>query len=304
MRWVSGGSLVLISVLLALALAAGWRSAAATEPGASPLGLAAKLATLAERVDGKVGVAVVHVESGREVAVRGDVALPLCSVFKLPLAVVVLKAIELGELRLDQTVVVEARDVSPGVSSNTEKWRHLPAALNVRQLLELSLVDSDNTSSDKLLALVGGPAELTRRIRTLGFSDIDIRGSTKEMATAARHPNHGSAASLVRLLGALQRGAVLRPPERAILWDLMGRSPIGKHRLPGSLPTGTPVVHKTGTGRAGSATNDVGVMTLPGERGHLAIAVLITGSTQPASEQERVIADIGRAAFDAYATSP
>jgi hypothetical protein len=45
-------------------------------------------------------------------------------------------------------------------------------------------------------------------------------------------------------------------------------------------------------------------VTLPGERGHLAIAVLITGSTRPAREQERLIAEIGRASYEAYATLP
>lgn len=305
MRWLSGVSLnPVLLVFFPLALAAGWRAAAAAEPRASPVGLAAKLATVAERAHGKVGISVVHVESGQETAVEGDAALPLCSVFKLPLAVVVLKSIERGQLRFDQKAIVEARDVAPGVPSNTKRWRNLPVEVTVRQLLEFSLVDSDNTSSDELLELVGGPVELTRQIRTLGFSDIDIRGSTREIATAPQHPNHGSAAGLAQLLSALQRGVVLRPTELAVLWALMGRSQTGKHRLRGALPAGTPVVDKTGSGRAGSATNDVGVVTLPGKRGHLAIAVLITGSTQPAPEQERIIAELGRTAFEAYATSP
>ena len=305
MRWLSRLSLKpALPVLLCIAFGAGWRPAAAREPPASAAALAAKLATLTERADARVGVSVVHVESGREVAVGGDAALPLYSVFKLPLAVMVLKYIERGQLRLDQQTRVEAGDVAPGVPSNTERWRDLPVAVSVQQLLEFSLIDSDNTASDELLALVGGPAELTRQLRALGLMDIDIRGSTKEIATLREHTNRGTASGLSRLLSALQRGVVLRPAERAILWDLMGRSQTGKHRLRGALPAGTPVQDKTGSGRAGSATNDLGVVTLPGERGHLAIAVLITGSTRPTAEQERIIAEIGRAAFEAYATSP
>jgi beta-lactamase class A len=303
MRWLTGVSLNPTLVLLCLVLAAGWRAALADGAPAAPASLAAALAALGERANARVGVSVVHVESGQEVAVGGDTSLPLYSVFKLPLAVVVLKYVERGQLRLDQEAIVDAGDVAPGVASNTEKWRHLPVAVSVQQLLEYSLIDSDNTASDELLALVGGPAELTHQIRALGFSDIDIRASTKEAAAATRHPNRGSASGLARLLSALQRGVVLRPAERAILWDSLARSQTGKQRLRGSLPAGTPVVDKTGSGRAGSATNDVGLLTLPGERGHLAIAVLITGSTRPVMEQERIIADIGRTAFEAYATS-
>jgi beta-lactamase class A len=297
MKWLSGSALI-------MALAAGSIVAIAAERGASPDGLAAKLATLAERAGGRVGVSVIHVESGQETAVGGTIGLPMYSVFKLPLAVVVLKSVERGQLRLDQEAIVEARDVAPGVPSNAAKWRNVPVPVSVRHLLEFSLVSSDNTASDKLLELIGGPEELTRQIGALGFSDIDIRVSTKEMAKTPEHPNRGSATSLARLLAALQRGVVLRPAELTVLWDLMGRAHTGKHRLRAALPARTPVLDKTGSGNAGSATNDVGVVTLPGKRGHLAIAVLIGGSGLPAPEQERVIAEIGRASFEAYATSP
>jgi beta-lactamase class A len=294
MQWLAG-------LILITALAAGSRTATAAE-AASPVALAAKLATVAERAGGRVGVSVIHVESGQELGVGGSVALPLYSVFKLPLAAVVLKSVERGQLSLDQKATVEARDVAPGVPGNAAKWRTLPIAVSVRQLLEFSLVDSDNTASDKLLSLIGGPVELTRRIRALGLSEIEIRTSAKEATGAPDHPNRGSAAGLARLLAALQRGVVLRPTELAVLWDFMGRSQTGQHRLRGALPAGTPVVSKTGSGRAGSATNDVGVVTLPGRRGHLAIAVLMAGSGLSASEQERLIAEMARAAFDAYAT--
>jgi beta-lactamase class A len=295
----------LFASVLILALAGGSIAAtAAAKPGASPAGLATKLATLAERAGGKVGVSVIHVETGRETAVGASTRLPLYSVFKLPLAVVVLKSVERGQLGLDQQATVEAGDVAPGVPSNAETWRNVPVTVSVRQLLEFSLVASDNTASDELLELIGGPAELTRQMRALGFADIDIRVSTKEMAKAPEHPNRGSATSLARLLAALQRGVVLRPAELAVLWDFMGRSQTGQHRLRGALPARIPVVDKTGSGNAGRATNDVGVVTLPGKRGHLAIAVLIGDSGLPAPEQERVIAEIGRAAFDAFATSP
>jgi hypothetical protein len=82
MRWLSSVSLIPALLILTVAFPEGWRAAAAAEPRAAPVGLAAKLATLAEQAGGKVGVSVIHVESGQEVAVGGDVALPLYSVFK------------------------------------------------------------------------------------------------------------------------------------------------------------------------------------------------------------------------------
>jgi beta-lactamase class A len=66
------------------------------------------------------------------------------------------------------------------------------------------------------------------------------------------------------------------------------------------LPPGTPVADKSGTGDSGVSINDVGIITLPGERGHLAMAVLVSGSKLPAAAQEKLIAELARAAYDAY----
>ena len=78
------------------------------------------------------------------------------------------------------------------------------------------------------------------------------------------------------------------------------------HRLRGNLPRGTVVADKTGSGepdpvtKVAKVTNDVGIITLPSSRGHLAIAVLVSGSKLPDGAQEKLIAELARAAFDAF----
>jgi beta-lactamase class A len=262
--------------------------------------LNARLAQLIVHAGGKVGICIVHVESGRRVTVGGQQWLPLQSVFKLPLAVAVLRDVRGGQVSLDQMLTVRAEDRAPGVASNAKKWEQVPREVRVRQLLEYSLVDSDNTSSDKLLDLLGGPKALTERMQSLGFSGILVRSPTKAMGSAGELPNEGTPEALASLLASLQRGEVLEGPQRALLWDVMGRARTGERRIRAGLPPGTQVVDKTGTGGNGSATNDVGVVTLPGSAGHLAIAVLIAASSLPARAQEDLIAQIARTAFDSF----
>ncbi|HEU4477430.1 MAG TPA: hypothetical protein VFR80_02860, partial [Pyrinomonadaceae bacterium] len=50
------------------------------------------------------------------------------------------------------------------------------------------------------------------------------------------------------------------------------------------------------------ATNDVGIITLPSGRGHLAIAVLVSESKLPDAAQEKLIAELARAAYDFFIT--
>ena len=192
---------------------------------------------------------------------------------KLPVAIVVLREVEAGRVQLDD---------------------------RVRQLLEDSLNRSDNAASDKLLALAGGLDAVTAQMHALGFRGIEVRASTKDFVNWREHPNRASANAIATLLTSLQRGELLQPRQRDLLWGFMTRSRPGERRLRGNLPPGTPVVSKSGTHSGGASVNDVGVITLPDGAGHLAIAVLITGSKWTPYRQEDVIAAIARAAFDAY----
>jgi beta-lactamase class A len=262
--------------------------------------LEARLGELASKAGGKVGISVIHVESGRSVTVGAQQWLPLQSVFKLPLAIAVLRDVQGGQVSLDQMLTVRAEDRAPGVAMNEKKWEQVPRTVSVRQLLEYSLVDSDNTSSDKLLDLIGGPAALTGRMQSLGFQGIAVRAPTKAMGPSGELPNEGMAEALARLLAALERGEILEASQRALLWDIMGRAQTGERRIRAGVPAGTQVLDKTGTGGNGSATNDVGLVTLPNDTGHLAIAVLIAASPLPARAQEDLIAEIARTAFNGF----
>jgi beta-lactamase class A len=260
--------------------------------------LSARLKAICEKAGGRCGVAVTHVETGRGAAFGGDAPLPLYSVFKLPLAVAVLKEVEEGRLQLDQKVRVEPEETVPGTEENSALWRK-PSERPLRELLEFSIVRSDNTSSDKMLELVGGPEAVTRRMRALGLRHIEVRSSAKEfLKSKDAHPNTGAPADLARLLALLRRGEVLAPPQLEVLLGFMGRVITGDRRLRAGVPAGTPVADKTGSGP--STTNDVGLVTLPGDKGHLALAVLLDGSKLRAGKQEDLIAEIARAAYDAH----
>jgi beta-lactamase class A len=248
-----------------------------------------------------VAVSIVHVESGRSVAVDGAKKLQLYSVFKVPLAIAVLKGVQEKKISLDQKVHVTPGDVAPGSQFNTDLWRQ-PVDKTVAELLEFSIVRSDNTSSDKLLQLVGGPAAVTQRMRALGYADIDIVSTVRDFAAKQENPNVATPGDLARLLTQLQKGELVQPANAALLLGFMERARTGgERRLRANLPAGTPVADKTGSGSA--ATNDIGVITLPEGKGHLAIAVLINGTKSKTDAQEKLIAEIARAAYDTFVST-
>lgn len=308
-----GGGTVILALVGCCALVSGGRpdafgfgtptaaeAARRTTPEDGHATLAERIEAISRRAGGDVGVAVIHVETGQTVAYEGAKILPLFSVFKLPLAVAVLKDVEENKLRLDRRIRITPDEAAPGAKANSDLWSR-PVEMTVAELLELSLVRSDNTSSDKLLGLVGGPAVVTERMRALGLRNINIQSTVREFVARPDKQNTGTASDLALLLARLQKGEALRPPQRTVLLELMTKATTGLMRLRGDLPAGTPVADKTGTGAGGSVTNDVGIITLPDGKGHLVVAVFVSGSKLSFEAQEKLIAEISRAAYDAHA---
>lgn len=114
---------------------------------------------------------------------------------------------------------------------------------------------------------------------------------------------------MATLLEKIWRGQALSAASTALLLDIMTRSLTGRERIKGFLPPNTPVAHKTGTLGGGSEVhdvgtqNDAGIVHLPNGAGHLVVVAFVKGE-EDASRGERAIAQIARAAYDFFVTSP
>lgn len=137
--------------------------------------LESTLRQIAGAAEGMLGVRVIHVESGRGGAVNAGDWFPLMSAYKLPIAIHALRAAARGELDLDASVTLTRADRRPGLSPLARTIEQSgEQTRTVRELISAILRVSDNTASDKLLRLAGGPAAVQRTLRKLGLDGIDI----------------------------------------------------------------------------------------------------------------------------------
>jgi len=287
---------------------------------------------------GEVGASAIHLETGRKVSFHGDERFPMASTFKIPVAVQLLHRIDAGEVKLDQMVEPHPSDLHPGSGTLTELFNQPGVALSVRNLLELMLRISDNSAADILLRLAGGPAAVTARMHELGITGISVNRPTarliadwdgvknlppenqwspemwtklleavprdqaqKAAAASDKDPRDTATPDAMTALLAriwLHDREVLKPESADLLLDIMRRCETGQARLKGILPQGTEVAHKTGS--IGGTTNDAGIITLPDDTGHVAIAVFVKGSENPVPARERAIAEIARTAHDYF----
>lgn len=295
-----------------------------------------ELDRISKLAKGKVGICALHLESGRQISQNLQEHFPMASTVKVAIAVQLFTLIEQGKLSLMTMVDLQPSDLHPGSGTLDVLFNKPGVQLSVQNLLELMMVISDNSATDILLRLVGGTEAVQQRVNALGIKGMSVdrtiiqlladldgiklpptdqwtlgfyarldsattpamkRQAAIKLATDPRDTSTPEA--MVNLLAQIYRGTALKPESRALLLAVMERCRGGAARLKGYLPPNTVIAHKTGS-LDGSATDDVGIITLPDDAGHIAIAVFVGDSPMPLAEREQTIAQSARAIYDYF----
>lgn len=256
--------------------------------------LDAGIKAIEQQAKGRLGVGLLDLGDRKSWSYRGAEPFPLQSVFKLPLAVGVLQAVEAGKLRLDQKITVTRKDLSLYHSPLARAFRGERNDYPLRELLVRSTGESDNTAADLLLRLIGGPQALTAMLRDGGVAGISVdryervfqpeilglpgygwdraidtdqfiqaiqalpaaqRRKTLESTLLDRRDAATPEASIA-FLEALAKGNWLREPAHAALLDkIMLEAKTGPQRIKAGLPAGARFAHKTGLGPSADGLN-------------------------------------------------
>jgi beta-lactamase class A len=268
--------------------------------------LAHQIERIAAQARGRVGVACSLPGKALDCDLHAMQPFPMQSVYKLPISMAMLHAIEQGRFTLTQTVRFLPSDlIAPDqYSPLRDAHPHGGVDVPIADLIHGALVDSDGVASDILIRTLGGPAAVNAYVRSLGIGGIEIRDTEKTLGRQVELENRNTAQprAMVALLRMLADHSPLTPEHTQLLLGWMRSTHTGDHRMRALLPPGTVVADKTGTSGTArnhtNATNDVGLITLPDGR-QLAVAVLVADSAAPEAARERVIAQIGRAVYAA-----
>lgn len=257
--------------------------------------------------DGKIGVAVLHLESGDSLLINNDYHYPMQSVYKFPLGMAVLSEVDKGNLTIEQIVHINKEDLLPKTwSPIRNKYPEGNIDLTVAELISFTVSQSDNNGCDILFRLLGGPAQVNQYIHDIGVRDIEIAATEEEMHSNwdVQFTNWCKPSAMLQLLKIFWQKNALSEKSSGLLWKFMVETSTGPKRIKGLLPEGTIVAHKTGssgTNEKGiaAATNDAGIVTLP-DGNHFAIVVFVSNSSADDEAREKVIAEISKAAWDFY----
>lgn len=238
---------------------------------------------------GRLGVAIVDLETGRRIGYRDRERFPMCSTFKVLLVAAVSskipdlsRSVAYGRGDLLAYAPVTRRNVSSG-------------HMSIRDLCEAAIVYSDNTAANLLLAQIGGPSAVTHYARSIGdaITRLDRTEPALNQGSPGDPRDTTTPSAMARDLAAIARNAQI------VSWMRACRT--GSTLLRAGLPPGWTVGDKTGMGGAenrfgdSDTRNDIAIVWR-GRRAPLIITAYLTGAAVHAAQRDAAIASVGRLA--------
>ena len=266
--------------------------AQAARPAPAPL---QNLKTSIERITGSTntqwGIYVKSLETGEEVAINADQPMETMSTIKLALMTEVFEQIKAGRFKLTDRYTFAEPDRLPG--TGVIKYLDPGAVFTVKDLISLMVVVSDNTATDVLYRMVGGPEAVNRRLQQLGFTQTRALAtghawfaaqraapSAEALDRGGQHPfGQTTAREMGRLLEMMERGQLVDKSSSDLMLRIM-RGQLYRTRIPRYIEGDWRIPHKTGDFLPYVA-DDVGV--LEGPAGQHVIVSIYTHRHGPGS---------------------
>jgi beta-lactamase class A len=219
------------------------------------------------------GIHVNSLETGEKIAIDADRQMETMSTIKIPLMVEAFEQIKAGRFALTDTYTFVQADSQPG--TGTIQRLDPGAVMTVKDLITMMIIVSDNTATEVLYRMVGGPEAVNRRMDALGlphtramnvpsrwFPSLRSAPTTEQFYREGKYPfGLTTPREMGRLLEMMERGTLVDRSSSDLMLRIM-RGQLYRTRIPRYL-TGYTIPHKTGDFLP-YVGDDVGMLEAPG----------------------------------------
>ena len=252
-------------------------------------------AVLAQHPQQTIAVAYYDLATGTTFARNEGVVFHAASTMKVPVMLGIFEAATRGELRLDQPVMVRNQFVSildgstyaleSREDSDAALYDEIGRELPLENLVRRMIVRSSNLATNIVIELIGAKRVMAL-MKAIGANDIQVlRGVEDDKAYHAGMNNTVTAHDLMLVFKTLGERKAVSAEASAMMLDILAAQEFNDG-IPGGLPKGTPVAHKTGSITA--ISHDAGLVN--GEY----VLVVLTKGFKKNEDAEKVIAEISR----------
>jgi beta-lactamase class A len=261
-----------------------WRASAAIQPWTARVHAQGQAQTPLQRLQGSIerttrsinatwGIFVKSLETGEEIAIDADRQMETMSTIKIPLMVEAFEQIKAGKFKLADKYTFVQADSQPG--TGTIQRLDPGAVMTVKDLITMMIIVSDNTATEVLYRMVGGPDAVNARMDALGlkstramnvpskwFPALRSASTTERFYREGKHPfGLSTPREMGRMLEMMERGMLVDKASSDLMLRIM-RGQIYRTRIPRYL-TGYTIPHKTGDFLP-YVGDDVGMLEAPG----------------------------------------
>jgi beta-lactamase class A len=221
----------------------------------------------ARAYNGRVGIYIKDLETGKTWNYGADAIFPSASLIKLPIMAAVFEKMKLGAITLDTQIKLTRRERVGG--SGSLKWVREGTSLSVMEIIYKMITESDNTATKMLIDHVGMPY-LAGAFKELGLEHTNITPEGMSLSSGrVPRENYTTAREMASLLERIYAGELVSKESSEFMLDVLKHTK-SRSRLRKGLPLGWEIGHKTGLLR--KSCHDVGIVFSP--RGDYVIAVL------------------------------
>ena len=210
----------------------------------------------------KPAIYVWEYDQGQYVDINANELYPAASIIKIPVLVRMFKSIEANQF----TIYDEMKMIEPYRSSGSGSLQYSQAGrtYSMDYLAKIMIQDSDNTSTNMIMAKMGGMDDVNIGLRDWGISKTYVRTWLPDL----NGTNKTTAADMAKILYNLDNPGFLNINSREYIIDYM--SHVKNDRLiKAGLGEGALFIHKTGD--IGKMLGDAGIVFAPNGKKYIVV---------------------------------
>ena len=210
----------------------------------------------------KPSIYVWEYEKGQYVDINGDNLYSAASIIKLPVLVRLFKSIEANQMTIYDEMLLTDYYQSSG--SGNLQYAQTGRKYSLDNLAKTMIQDSDNTSTNMIMAKLGGMDDINVGLRDWGISRTYVRTWLPDL----KGTNKTTAKDMAKILYNLDNPGFLNINSREFIIDYM--SHVKNNRLiAAGLGDGAMFIHKTGD--IGTMLGDAGIVFAPNGKKYIVV---------------------------------
>lgn len=225
----------------------------------------------------KVGLYFEYLPSGTSIGINEKEEFAIASLLKVPLALATYEAVDDGVLRLDQELVIRQSDLDAKFGELYKKGAGYP--ITTQEAMRLSLVESDNTAKNLLLASI--PLKYLEDV----FDSLDIPKDSNNSTVLVSPKGYSS------ILRSLYLSSYVSYERSNQILTWLTQTPFND-KIAAPIPPDVPVAHKIGSFETRDGKSDVftdcGITYVP-KRPYI-LCVMVQGNEEQAKNAMQFIA--------------